>query len=249
MESGELDLEQVYWTDEKLFRLGACKGGSQNLVIWVRNTLKKHQVPADLLLRGDGAYQGGVSVMVSLGLSFRGKGTLRFAPAKTKINAEQYMEILGNTYLPDCHELYGVPPTCVFQQDGAAAHTANATQAYCKEKFPKFWPKSEWPPNSPDLNPLDYFAWGHLQAEVDKKKPKRLDTLKVAIKKSVEELPMEMARKALAGFRKRARLCIQEDGSTFEGRKPNGGGEALAEMLVANPEPAEGEEESGDEEE
>ena len=98
--------------------------------------------------------------MVSLGLSFRGKGTMRFAPAKTKIIAEEYRGKVGNTYLPDCRELYGVSPTCIFQRDGASSHTASAIRALCKEKFPNFRSEAEWPANSPDLNPLDFFACG-----------------------------------------------------------------------------------------
>ena len=75
--------------------------------------------------------------------------------------------------------MYGVPPTCVYQQDGASSHAAKVAQAFCAAKFPKFLAKGVWPPNSPDLNVLDFFARGHLQAEVDKKKPQPLGSLKV----------------------------------------------------------------------
>ena len=40
-------------------------------------------------------------------------------------------------------------------QDGAPAHTANATQLWCSDHFPRFWKKGEWPGNSPDLNPIE----------------------------------------------------------------------------------------------
>ena len=100
--------------------------------------------------------------MVSSGLSFRGEGTLRVAPAKTKINAAQYEEVAGNAFLPDCHELSGVPPTCIFQQDGASPHTANATRALCWEEFPNFRSEAEEPATSSDPNPLDSFARGRL---------------------------------------------------------------------------------------
>lgn len=217
--SGALDLTKVYWTDEKVFRLGACSGGNQNLVVWVKNTLKKAELPNDLILREDGKFQGGASVMVSLGLSYRGAGTLRFAPAGTKINAATYLEIIENTYLPDCHQLYGVPPDCVFQQDGATSHTANRVQAFCKERFPNFWDKNHWPANSPDLNPLDFFAWGYLQSQVDKKNPLCLDTLKVAIRQAVAEMPLEMVQKAVLGFEKRVGMCIEAEGGVFKHKK------------------------------
>ena len=101
-------------------------------------------MPTDLHLREDGRHKGGASAMVSIVLSFRGDGTLRVAPAKTKINAAQCREIVENTYLPDCHELYRVPPTCIFQKDGASSHTANAIEARSsKDECPNFWSKAE----------------------------------------------------------------------------------------------------------
>ena len=216
IENGSLDLTKVFWTDEKIFRLGACAGSNWNLVIWVKNDLKKSELPNTLIQRDDGKYQGGVSVMVAMGLCRRGAGTLRFAPEGTKINSATYKEIVDNTYLPDCHEYYGVPPDCIFQQDGAPSHTANVAQKHCNANFPKFWSKEQWPANSPDLNPLDFFAWGHLQRQVDKKKPKCLATLKVAIRQSVNELPLDMIQRSVLGFARRVKLCIRAGGGTFK---------------------------------
>ena len=44
----------------------------------------------------------------------------------------------------------------VFQQDGAPSHNSQKCQDFCRVNFKHFWDKSFWPPNSPDLNPLDY---------------------------------------------------------------------------------------------
>jgi len=49
-----------------------------------------------------------------------------------------------------------LPSGFIFHQDSAPAHTACQTQANCTD----FIAKDEWPPNSPDLNPLDYHVWG-----------------------------------------------------------------------------------------
>ena len=43
----------------------------------------------------------------------------------------------------------------IFQQDGARAHTAKNTVAYLKDHVPEFIEPKKWPPNSPDLNPVD----------------------------------------------------------------------------------------------
>src|SRR6218665_2743014 len=56
----------------------------------------------------------------------------------------------------------------VFQQDGALAHRARGTIAFLERKAPDFISPTLWPPNSPDLNPVDYSIWsvGLLQEKV-----------------------------------------------------------------------------------
>ncbi|CAF2138385.1 unnamed protein product [Rotaria magnacalcarata] len=47
----------------------------------------------------------------------------------------------------------------VFQQDGAKPDSHHLTQQCCRDNFPSFIGKDRWPPNSPDLNTLDYSIW------------------------------------------------------------------------------------------
>ena len=216
--SGELDLTKIFFTDEKLFRLGACPGGNNNLVVYVKKDVKKSEVSNDLILRDDGTWQGGISVMVALGVCYKGVGAMRFAPAGTKINSEEYLEIVRNTYLPNCIRFYGIQPDCVFQQDGASSHTSAVVQEFCAEKFRNSWKKEDWPANSPDLNVLDYFVWGYVQSLVDKKKPKCMDSLRLAIEESVESIPLDMLQRAIMGFATRVKKCIQAEGGVFKDR-------------------------------
>jgi len=50
-----------------------------------------------------------------------------------------------------------------FQQDGAPAHRARETVALLSAETPDFISPQDWPPNNPDLNPVDYAIWGILQ--------------------------------------------------------------------------------------
>ena len=59
-------------------------------------------------------------------------------------------------------------------------------RASCRSGYselPGFTEKNEWPPNSPDLNPLDYHISGTMLGEYHKPqlKPKMTDELKVAL--------------------------------------------------------------------
>ena len=58
------------------------------------------------------------------------------------------------------NEMFGDDWT--FQQDGATSHMHHLTQQWCHDNFPSFIDKNHRPPNSPDLNPLDYSIWDEL---------------------------------------------------------------------------------------
>ncbi|QQP39707.1 Transposable element tcb1 transposase, partial [Caligus rogercresseyi] len=49
----------------------------------------------------------------------------------------------------------GTPYT--FQQDSAPAHTAKLVLSSLKKNVPNFWDYNTWSPNSPELNPCDYY--------------------------------------------------------------------------------------------
>ena len=48
------------------------------------------------------------------------------------------------------------------QQDGARSHIHEKSQEWCTKNFPSFVDKDHWPPNSHDLNPLDYCVWNEI---------------------------------------------------------------------------------------
>jgi len=52
------------------------------------------------------------------------------------------------------------------QPDDAPSHTAINTINYLKRGNVSFIKPQMWPPNSPDLNPVDYAVWDALQQQV-----------------------------------------------------------------------------------
>src|SRR6218665_3416746 len=54
----------------------------------------------------------------------------------------------------------------VFQQDGELANRARDTVAFLERKVPDFISPTLWPPNSPDLNPVDHSIWSVLLEKV-----------------------------------------------------------------------------------
>ncbi|KAI6648521.1 hypothetical protein LOD99_8153 [Oopsacas minuta] len=81
----------------------------------------------------------------------------------------------------------------VFQQDGAPAHTANTTQDWMKHNTPNFIHKDEWPPYSPDLNPMDYSVWSILENKACSVSHNTVSSLKISLCREWEKIPQETA--------------------------------------------------------
>ncbi|CAF1337281.1 unnamed protein product [Rotaria magnacalcarata] len=46
-------------------------------------------------------------------------------------------------------------------------YTHVATQEWCQKNFSSFIDKDHWPPNSPDINPLDYSIWDEFGQQIN----------------------------------------------------------------------------------
>jgi len=54
----------------------------------------------------------------------------------------------------------------IFKQDSAPAHRARDTIALLRGETPDFISPDQWPPNSPDMNPVGYKIWAVMQQRV-----------------------------------------------------------------------------------
>ena len=90
-----------------------------------------------------------------------------------KVNCD---ELLSQQMLPAIKRVAG--DTLVFQQDRAQAHLARDTIQLQQQETPDFIGPDLWPPNSPDLNPVDYKIWGVVQQRVYKCRISNVDELK-----------------------------------------------------------------------
>uniref|UniRef100_A0A914DLV0 Transposase n=1 Tax=Acrobeloides nanus TaxID=290746 RepID=A0A914DLV0_9BILA len=75
--------------------------------------------------------------------------------------------------------------------------------------------KLEWPPNSPDLNPLDYAIWSILEEKACAKLHPTVESLKRALIKAWDEITIEMLEK-IDNFPKRLKAYVEAKGGHFE---------------------------------
>ena len=137
-------------------------------------------------------------------------------PDKVKVDAKLYVETLLPRLIEDCKSV--LPSGFIFQQDGAPAHTAMLAQDFIATNCSEFIGKDEWPPNSPDLNPLDYHVWGAMleRYKTFHPKPKNIDELKNVLQVIWDQLPQVSINKAIVSFTKRLRACLKAGGAHFE---------------------------------
>lgn len=125
-----------------------------------QGSCRPRSVPSERLLKGRKHFSQ--SIMVSVAVSQLGKSSLVFVERGAKVNSSYYCDVvLHQGLLPDIIAHSG--DNFTFQQDGAPALRSRKTVAFLTAHVPDFIEPENWPPNSPDLNPVDYSIWGVLQ--------------------------------------------------------------------------------------
>lgn len=202
----------IWFTDEKLFTVTAPKN-AQNDRLYVPAGRKKKEVNAERLLQTRSTFTK--SVMVSVGVSSLGSTDLIFIDPGVKINGAYYRDVLlSQKLLPAIRELSG--GYFVFQQDSAPAHRAYDTVEMLRLNTPAFIPPTVWPPNSPDLNPVDYRIWGVLQERVYKTRIRNVDHLKERLIEEWARFDQKIIDGSINQWRKRLRACVSAGGGHFE---------------------------------
>ena len=114
------------------------------------------------------------SVMVSVAVSLLGTTELMFIEPGAKINGAYYRDVLlGQHLLPAILSVAGD-----FFTYNAPAQRAGDTVEFLSCSTPDFISPLPWPPNSPDLNPMDYEVWGVLQQRIYHSMIRDVDHLK-----------------------------------------------------------------------
>ena len=101
----------------------------------------------------------------------------------------------------------------IFQQDGAMPRQHYLTQKWCQENFQSFIDKDHWPPNSPDLNPLDYSIWDEFVKVIDWNKVKSKVTLIQQLKSSVKKIHESVIVESCTSWTTRLYRMSQNDGN------------------------------------
>ena len=103
-----------------------------------------------------------------------------------------------------------------FQQDGVKAHIHEKSQEWCAKNFPSFIDKDPWPPNSPDLNPLDYCVWNEIAQVIKWDAVTSKKTLIVLLKRTVKKISNDVVFESCLSWTNRLYRMFQDKGSYFK---------------------------------
>jgi len=149
------------------------------------------------------------SVMVSVGISKLGCTELFFVELGTKNKWCNTVKLFFDRNC--CQALqYGVCPVMTWSSSRTAhqapsptrlpvppdSHRARETLDLLRQETPGFIPPDLWPPNSPDLNPVDYEIWAVMQRRVYETKIDSVNELKrrvIDVWCGLEQLTIDMA--------------------------------------------------------
>src|SRR6218665_2457398 len=155
------------------------------------------------------------SVMVSVAVSNLGKTAPFFITPKAKVNSVYYCdEVLGRGLLPDMHLKSG--NDFAFQQAGAPAYRSRHTVEFLNSNVPEFIEPHNWPPNSPDLNPVDYSIWGALHQRVYHERIVNVEYLKRVIVRCWTEISLELINGDVDQWARRIDAVIRARGRHIE---------------------------------
>ena len=104
----------------------------------------------------------------------------------------------------------------MFQQDSAPAHRARETIKLLQREMPAFISPDLWPPNSPDLNLVNYQICGVIQDRIYQKKVKGVNDLKERLVEVWAGLQQNVIDDAIDQWRRRPRACVRARGGHFE---------------------------------
>ncbi len=202
----------VLWSDESNFVIDQIANTQNRRILAPKADVNKQAVfrskhPASVMVFGLFASDGNVMPPV-------------FIPKGIKMDGPWYLANIIPAIESWAKSVYGRfwRQRVVLMQDGAPCHTADKVQKHLRDNWGEeaFWSKTMWPPSSPDLNPLDFWAWSVLKSKTNLKRQPNIEALKDAIKKAWDEvLTPEAVKKACAAVAGRLEKAVAAEGLQF----------------------------------
>lgn len=189
--------KRILWSDETKINLFGNDGPAK---VWRKpnEALKSKNIRPTMK-------HGGGCIMVWGSMSAGGVGNLAFID--TTMNAEGYVNILRDN-LSQSAQKTGLRRGFIFQQDCDPKHTSGKAKEYFKKNEVNVL---EWPPQSPDLNPIEH-VWSHLKVALGPHRSTSKSDMKEKVKKAWDDILPSVTEKLVLSMPKRLEAVIIANG-------------------------------------
>jgi hypothetical protein len=199
------DRETIFFTDEKYFELDGIFNRQNDRVY----ALSRQQADEYGGTRPMAKFPK--RIMVWLGASKNGlTAPLIFEPGET-LTHKNYIEVVLPHAQAEGQRLLG--DDFIYQQDNARPHTHKDSLAWIKNHFTRFIDENRWPPNSPDLNILDYYVWDAIGCNMHWNKVKDYGSLIDEIKKGISRVPKNELVRSIENWSSRILSILKTKGA------------------------------------
>jgi transposase len=136
-------------------------------------------------------------------------GPTRLVQYTGTIDSELYIKMVDKV-IPDINKL--LPGNdWTYIQDGASCHNSKLTQTHLAGEVPHLFPKEDWPPNSPDDNPIEN-VFGYLETEICSKRYTTIESLEKAVREAWKKLTPEYCRNCIESIPSRLAKIVKSGG-------------------------------------
>ncbi len=193
----ESDVKRIIFSDESKFNLFYSDGRQ---MVWRTPDSGLENKNLNKTIK-----HGGGSVMVWACFSYYGIGKLVIIDGS--LTGTRYVDLLSRN-LYESANMMGLE-SFIFQQDNDPKHTSSIANEYFEHKGIDVL---EWPPQSPDLNPIEHL-WAHIKVKVGQRLPKNKNELIDIIKDEWSKISIETCQKYSLSFKNRALSVYEASGN------------------------------------
>lgn len=201
---------KILWTDEASFTTSGVYN-RKNTNYWSAANPHKYEMIK---------FQGRSSINVWCGmLANQIIGPLFY---RGSLTGQRYLRFLQNEIEDLLEELpLQIYNHIIWQHDGAPPHAVRDVVEYLNGRYNEWIGRNgtlHWPPNSPDITPMDTFLWGHLKNVVYQRPNRNIEELQQKIINEIDRLNQypNIIRESLDRLKRGQRSCFENNGGHIE---------------------------------
>lgn len=188
--------KKIVWTDESKFELKNTKKRQRTRCLKSERLLSRFTQAT--------VKHGGGSLLVWGCFSWNGVGNL--VKIDGKMTGESYVKVLEENLKPSLRKMN--MKGHIFQQDNDPKHTSKVAKRYFQSKKIKM---IEFPPQSPDLNPIEHL-WTILDEKIPLNSRRNLNDFWAGMQTAWDTIPHQMLHNLVESMPKRLMAVIENHG-------------------------------------